>query len=138
MGKKCPLKTVTLVVDEKEKTIESSWGIAQSWWRLSWVWEARVKCRWHDKVAWKSNEDTTPTKAKTSTDEDKWRTTTTTIKWTKMNKNLWRFSQASTIVGSFWLFYGYWWLFVIYVNNYLWLLWLFYNHFIIIYDYLLL
>ena len=45
----------------------------------------------------------------------------------KMNKNeqkLQRFSQASTIAGSFLLF-------VIYVSNYLWL-------FMIIYDYLLL
>ena len=33
MGKKCPLKTVALAVDEKEKAIESSWGRAQSWWR---------------------------------------------------------------------------------------------------------
>ena len=96
--------------------------------QLKWrVWEARVECRWHGKVAWKSNKDTTPTKWKTSTNEDKWRTTTTT-KWTKINKNLQRFSQASTIAGSFWLFYGYWWLFVIYVNNYLWLLWLFYDY----------
>ena len=127
VGKKCPLKTVALAVDEKEKAIKSSRGRAQSWWRPSRVWEARVECRWHGKVAWKSNKDTTPTKWKTSTNDDKWRTTTTT-KWTKINKNLQRFSQASTIAGSFWLFYGYWWLFVIYVNNYLWLLWLFYDY----------
>ena len=95
------------------------------------VWEARVECRWHGKVAWKSNKVTTPTKWKTSTNENKWIATATT-KWTKMNKNLQRFSQASTIAGSFWLFYGYWWLFVIYVNNYLWL---FYDYFIIILVY---
>ena len=53
MGKKCSLKTVALVVDEKEKAIESSRGRAQSWWRPSLVWEARVECRWHGKVAWK-------------------------------------------------------------------------------------
>ena len=121
VGKKRPLKTIALAVDEKEKAIKSSRGRAQSWWRpSSRVWEARVECRWHGKVAWKSNE---PTKWKTLTNEDKW--TPTTTKWTKMNKNLWRFSQTSTIAGSFWLFYGYWWLFVIYVNNCLWLLWLF-------------
>ena len=31
MGKKRPLKTVALVVDEKAKAIKSSWGKAQSW-----------------------------------------------------------------------------------------------------------
>ena len=56
-GKKCPLKTVTLTVDEKEEAIKSSWGRAQSWWRPSRVWEARVECWWHDKIAWKSNKD---------------------------------------------------------------------------------
>ena len=126
VGKKCPLKTVALAVDEKEKAIGSSRGRAQSWWRLSRVWKARMECRSHGKLAWKSNEDTTPAKWKTSTNEDKWRIRTT--KWTKTNKNLQRFSQARTITGSFWLFYGYWWLFVIYVNNYLWLLWLFYDY----------
>ena len=30
VGKKCPLKTVALLVDEKEKAIESSRGRAQS------------------------------------------------------------------------------------------------------------
>ena len=83
MGKKCPLKTVALAVDEKEKAIESSQGRAQSWWRPSQVWEARVECRWHGKVAWKSNEDKTPTKWKTSTNEDKWIRRVTTTKWTK-------------------------------------------------------
>ena len=33
VGKKCPLKTVALAVDDKEKAIKSSWGRAQSWWR---------------------------------------------------------------------------------------------------------
>ena len=33
MGKKCPLKTVALAVDEKEKAIKSSRGRAQSQWR---------------------------------------------------------------------------------------------------------
>ena len=28
VGKKCPLKTVTLTVDEKEEAIKSSWGRA--------------------------------------------------------------------------------------------------------------
>ena len=37
VGKKCPLKTVTLTVDEKEEAIKSSWGRAQSWWRPSRV-----------------------------------------------------------------------------------------------------
>ena len=37
VAKKCPLKTVALVVDEKEKAIESSQGRAQSWWRPPWV-----------------------------------------------------------------------------------------------------
>ena len=126
-GEKMPTQNRSARGRWKKKAIESSQGRAQSWWRPSRVWEARVECRWHGKVAWKSNKDTTPTKWKTSTNEDKWRTTTTT-KWTKINKNLQRFSQASTIAGSFWLFYGYWWLFVIYVNNYLWLLWLFYDY----------
>ena len=35
MGKRCPLKTVALAVDEKEKAIKSSQGRAQSWWRPS-------------------------------------------------------------------------------------------------------
>ena len=33
VGKKYPLKTIALAVDEKEKAIESSQGRAQSWWR---------------------------------------------------------------------------------------------------------
>ena len=32
VGKKCPLKTVPLAVDEKEEAIKSSQGRAQSWW----------------------------------------------------------------------------------------------------------
>ena len=78
VGKKCSLKTVALTVDENEKPIESSQGRAQSWWKPSRVWEAKVECRWHGKVDWKSIEDTTSTKWKTSTNEDKWKTTTTT------------------------------------------------------------
>ena len=35
VGKRCPLKTVALAVDEKEKAIQSSRGRAQSWWRPS-------------------------------------------------------------------------------------------------------
>ena len=57
MGKKCPLKTVALAVDEKEKAIKSSRGRAQSWWRPSRAWEARVECWWHGKWAWKRNEE---------------------------------------------------------------------------------
>ena len=26
-------------------------GRAQSWWKPSWVWEARAECRWHKAVA---------------------------------------------------------------------------------------
>ena len=52
------------------------------------------------------------------------------------HKNLRKFSQAGTIAGSFWLFYGYWWLFVIYVNNYLWLFMIIMQLFIIINNYL--
>ena len=80
MGKKCPLKTVALVVDEKEKAIKSSQGRAQSWWRSLRAWEIRVECQWHGKVAWKSNEETT-TKWKTSTNED-----TQHQKWTATQK----------------------------------------------------
>ena len=32
LGKKCPLKTVALTVDEKQKAIKSSQGTARSWW----------------------------------------------------------------------------------------------------------
>ena len=35
VGKKCPLQTVALAVDEKAKAIKSSQGRAQSWWRPS-------------------------------------------------------------------------------------------------------
>ena len=72
--KKCPLKTVVLAIDEKENAIKSSRGRAQSWWRPSWAWEARVECRWHGKVVWKSNEDKT-TKWRSLTNENKWRYT---------------------------------------------------------------
>ena len=37
VGKTFPLKTVALALDEKEKTIESSRGTAQSWWTPSQV-----------------------------------------------------------------------------------------------------
>ena len=48
---------IALTVDEKEKTIKSSQGRAQGWWGLS-----QMEWEWHEKVAWKSNEDTTPIK----------------------------------------------------------------------------
>ena len=35
----------------KRKATESSQGRAQSWWRPSRAWEARVECRWQGKVA---------------------------------------------------------------------------------------
>ena len=57
MGKKCPLKTVALAVDEKEKSVKSSQGRAQSWWRPSHSWEAKVECQWHGKVAWKRSQE---------------------------------------------------------------------------------
>ena len=84
MGKKCPLKTIVLAVDEKEKAIKSSWGRAQSWWRPSRAWVARVECWWHGKVPWKM----------------KWRTTT---KWNdnQHHKNLLEV-LPTTIAGSFW------------------------------------
>ena len=140
MGKKCPLKTVALAVDEKEKAIESSRGRAQSWWRPSRVWEARVECRWHGKVAWKSNEDTTPTKWKTSTNEDTWTTTTTTTKWRStinITKNPPEVLPSKHHRWGFlaWLcmiICDYWWLLMIicnYKNDYLWL-------FVIINNYL--
>ena len=53
VGKKCLLKTIALSEDEKEEAIKSSRGRAQSWWRVSQAWEARVECQWHGKVAWK-------------------------------------------------------------------------------------
>ena len=119
MGKNYPLKTAALAVDEKEKAIESSHGRAQSWWRPSWVWEARVDCWSHGKVAWKSNE---PTKWKTSTNEDKW--TTTTTKWTKMKKISRGSPKQVPSLGVFDYFMVIGDNFIIYVNNYLWLLWL--------------
>ena len=57
VGKKCPLKTIALAVDEKQKAIKSSWGRGQSCWRPSRTWKPRVECRWHGKVAWKGNEE---------------------------------------------------------------------------------
>ena len=36
---------------DKSKATESNQGIAQSWWRPSRVWQARVECRWQGKVA---------------------------------------------------------------------------------------
>ena len=127
MGKKCPLKTIALAVDEKEKAIESSRGRAQSWWRPLRVWKAMVECRWHGKVAWKSNDDTTPTNWKTSAN----------IKNKQQHKKLlgvlpskyhcWEFSA--------WLYMiicDYWWLFVIikiiiydYYDYFIIILWLF-------------
>ena len=52
VGKNCPLKTVALAVDEKAKAIKRNRGRAQSLCRPSWVWEARVECRWHSNVVW--------------------------------------------------------------------------------------
>ena len=76
VGKKCPLKTVALAVDEKEKAIKSSRGRAQSWWRPSRAWEARVECWWHGKVAWKWMKNNSKMK-----NINKWRHTS------KMNSN---------------------------------------------------
>ena len=127
VGKKCPLKTVALLVDEKEKAIESSRGRAQSWWRPSPVWEARVECRWHGKVAWTSNEDTTPKKWKTSTN----------IKNKQQHKNLLGVLPSKYHLWEFlaWLYMiicDYWWLFVIikiiiydYDDYFIIILWLF-------------
>ena len=75
MGKKCPLRTTVLAVDEKEKAIKSSRGRAQSWWRPSRAWEARVKCLWHSKVAWKYTKNNNKMKNK-----NEWTTTTNITK----------------------------------------------------------
>ena len=56
-------------------------------------------------------------------------------KWTTPQKPP-EFSKASSIAESFWLFYGYWWLFLIYVNNYLLLFMIIMQLFIIIDNYL--
>ena len=57
MGKKFPLKTVALLVDEKEKAIEIIQGRAQSWWNL----HGSEKPRWHagDMLKWPGNRYTT-------------------------------------------------------------------------------
>ena len=131
MGRKCPLKTVALAVDEKEEAIKSSRGRAQSWWRPSRAWEAKVECQWHGKVAWKSNEDTT-TKWKIN----KWRYATSKMNNNTMNKTSQKFSQASNIAGNFWLLtskiYIIYIIYIIYVIhnfNYLWLLMIIDNYF---------
>ena len=95
VGKKCPLKTIALVVDEKEKAIKSSQGRAQSWWRPSQAWEARVECWWHGILAWKWMKIQ---QQRTSTNEDR------TTKWTKSQKPPRRFSQAKHHCWEFWTF----------------------------------
>ena len=90
---------IALTVDEKEKTIKSSQGRAQGWWGLS-----QMEWEWHEKVAWKSNEDTTPIKWKTSTNEDKWRKEQQNEqKWTKTSGGSPKQVQSLIVVGL--LFY---------------------------------
>ena len=69
----------------KSKANESSQGRAQSWWRPSRVWEARVECRWQGEVSRKCK-------------NLQWGKTTTTNNITKIS---WRFSYASSIARSF-------------------------------------
>ena len=69
----------------KSKANESSQGRAQSWWRPSRVWEARVECRWQGEVSRKCK-------------NLQWGKTTTTNNITKTS---WRFSYASSIARSF-------------------------------------
>ena len=68
----------------KSKANESSQGRAQSGWRPSRFWEARVQCRWQGKVARKCK-------------NLQWGKTTTN----NITKTSWRFSYASTIARSF-------------------------------------
>ena len=84
MGIKRPLKTIAFAVDEKEKAIKSNWGRAQSWWRPSRASVARVECRLHGKVDWKRNEEQQQNEMTTN-----------------ITKTSWKFSQATTIAGSF-------------------------------------
>ena len=70
----------------KTKAAKSSQGRAQSWWRLSRAWEARVWCRWQEKVARKR--------------KNLW-WDKTTITTNNIRKTSLRFYQASTIPGSF-------------------------------------
>ena len=69
----------------KSKANESSQGRAQSWWRPSRVWEARVECRWQGKVSRKCK------------NLQCGKTTTTN----NITKTSWRFSYASSIARSF-------------------------------------
>ena len=95
MGKKSPLKTIALSVNEKKEAIKSSRGRAQSWWRVSQAWEARVEYQWHGKVAWKWMKRTSTNK------ETHQKRTTTTQKPHR------RFSKAKYHYWEF-LTFDYW------------------------------